>query len=1380
MKTNKMKVLYRAMLGSAFMLGASGAQAADIEIYKAGAQDGSVAVMLMLDQTQKMKAVLGKLNDGFSDYHNCSQSLSGSTDTLSIGGVSFATTFCRYNKADTWFLNIGSNMNNLFFPGRYKSYLDYIKETCEHRTGWTEYKCYDRLTKSKVALISLLMGNADKGIAALSDDKVIGLSSFSTYVPDGNPYAGKVRVVARRLDAKVSDGAGGQITQRLLLARTIAGVSEETNGSWSWDLLQKDKNSPIATAYAETAASLMGTTTKGTGLDVFGRKVTFAIADYFATCSSTDQAGLCKSTWKHTKSSWTSVLDWFFGVNAKGGKDELSKWIKEEYGSPKFFTRNDYPADTETTGDSDKGRFLETIYYYKDNSNKDLSIYDGLIFKSYFPYSGFSYADPNAVSGNNYVRPGLIQSQMSKVGTSADSRQCHGQGIYVLTAGTPELTNSNGNSYSTEFAVERVMQRSLANPNQTFADFNCAANAKLTDYAGILDVGTLRRNALWSCISNYSDRLNGASNPTGLTIKTAVAGVGRDFSYIPNTTANDLTNTTQLNAYLGKVNSADFSKRFLEIPDEQMKHDVKNAAKWGAYGGGGYYSVLSVNDIVDSVNNFINVIAKDIPAASASSVTIPVDALNSYELQNSAYSSQFQPTVSKAYPTWFGNVKKYKIVDGLIKDKLNAQIYEKTGLIKDSATDLWASASTDTTLTLHPVFQGGALNKLLLKENDKGDTVRALFTNRKCEAATDGATCTTNKSLKSIDKKYFSDDATKADPLRGYLMLLLGYDVSNPEIPSDIDLTTLKNRPELRQLGAVMHSDPVLLTQKGKIQVGTTSISTDDREDFLLFGSNQGLLHVVNASTGEEKLAFVPNEMLESDQKKVFLKKELTTGGTQNYLYGVDGPWTAYTEYVPTGAEGYLTVGKGKFSYASQAADGTASVNYAYGKQWVYGGLRMGGRSYYALDLGDISKPELKFQIDPVNQKIINSSGSNTVSALQYMGQSWSKPVVTRVKWEGSSRLVMLVGGGYDASGTVNCTDTLNTNKGYECNEYDQTNGTGAGVYMFDANNGELLWWVSSNASTVNTGAKEQALNVTDMKYSVVSSIKPVDRNGDGLTDHLYFGDLGGQLWRIDLNNNKVAGSSTAFATRAVKMLNLHESAGKSPRFYNVPVFSLFKDSASGMLAAVSIASGNRSRPLQQEGSSASWSEDGAYTVFDKDVIKSGLYSLDNASLVTKNLTKTGLVELTDAMRTKASGVTKVTATDAGWYYPFSSSEKRSQKVLTDLVAVNKQLLVSVYDSSKDGTVQGCNAGIKGETVIQRFCMPYGNCETELAKNKMYAGVGIVGITLGSKGSGDTNTRTVLNNACQGDNCTGADSSSKLKSDNTLTRKLRPARWYEQ
>ena len=53
--------------------------------------------------------------------------------------------------------------------------------------------------------------------------------------------------------------------------------------------------------------------------------------------------------------------------------------------------------------------------------------------------------------------------------------------------------------------------------------------------------------------------------------------------------------------------------------------------------------------------------------------------------------------------------------------------------------------------------------------------------------------------------------------------------------------------------------------------------------------------------------------------------------------YGIDGPWTAYTEYVTkgTGTNPEVTV-KG-------------------GKQWIYGGLRMGGRSYYALDLSDVT-----------------------------------------------------------------------------------------------------------------------------------------------------------------------------------------------------------------------------------------------------------------------------------------------------------------------------------------------------------------------------------------------------------------------------------------
>ena len=144
----------------------------------------------------------------------------------------------------------------------------------------------------------------------------------------------------------------------------------------------------------------------------------------------------------------------------------------------------------------------------------------------------------------------------------------------------------------------------------------------------------------------------------------------------------------------------------------------------------------------------------------------------------------------------------------------------------------------------------------------------------------------------------------------------------------------------------------------------------------------------------------------------------------------------------------------------------------------------MGGRSYYALDLSDVTSsggiPKIKFKIDP------EAVGAPT--ALTHMGESWSKPLITWVNWQGKRKLVMVVGGGYD--------------RAYESPDYAAEPSKGAGVYMFDADDGKLLWWASKHATNNATENK-----VGDLKYSVVSQIKAVDRNNDGLTDHFYFGD---------------------------------------------------------------------------------------------------------------------------------------------------------------------------------------------------------------------------------------------------------------------------------
>jgi type IV pilus assembly protein PilY1 len=49
---------------------------------------------------------------------------------------------------------------------------------------------------------------------------------------------------------------------------------------------------------------------------------------------------------------------------------------------------------------------------------------------------------------------------------------------------------------------------------------------------------------------------------------------------------------------------------------------------------------------------------------------------------------------------------------------------------------------------------------------------------------------------------------------------------------------------------------------------------------------------------------------------------------------------------------------------------------------------------------------------------------------------------------------------------------------------------------MFDALTGQLLWWTGANASGTVEGVV--STEVEDMKYSVVSQIRAVDRDSDG------------------------------------------------------------------------------------------------------------------------------------------------------------------------------------------------------------------------------------------------------------------------------------------
>ncbi|MFT5635177.1 MAG: type IV pilus assembly protein PilY1 [Cognaticolwellia sp.] len=229
----------------------------------------------------------------------------------------------------------------------------------------------------------------------------------------------------------------------------------------------------------------------------------------------------------------------------------------------------------------------------------------------------------------------------------------------------------------------------------------------------------------------------------------------------------------------------------------------------------------------------------------------------------------------------------------------------------------------------------------------------------------------------------------------------------------------------------------------------------------VVIGTNAGVLHMFEdkGDTVDENWAFMPKEFFKN------IKPLRQNYSTAEKIYGVDGNITSYT----------------------QDKNGDGIIN-GTDKVWIFFGLRRGGTSYYALDISDPSAPSKLWHIDA------SSTG------FSELGQSWSQPKLgyskVNITGSGDSAVaapVLFFGGGYDAKKDVNSPGTADA--------------IGRAIYMVDAGTGALKWSLApENASTTFSG--------TD---SIPSSIGILDSDGDGLTDRLYTGDTGGNVWRVDM-----------------------------------------------------------------------------------------------------------------------------------------------------------------------------------------------------------------------------------------------------------------------
>ena len=383
-------------------------------------------------------------------------------------------------------------------------------------------------------------------------------------------------------------------------------------------------------------------------------------------------------------------------------------------------------------------------------------------------------------------------------------------------------------------------------------------------------------------------------------------------------------------------------------------------------------------------------------------------------------------------------------------------------------------------------------------------------------------------------------------------------------------------------MGDPIHSQPIIV-----------NYSLTDSAVFV--ATNHGFLHSFDPATGEENFAIMPKDLMDN------LYDLYLDSSTFSHIYGLDGDMVLRT----VGSNIYL-----------------------------YVGMRRGGNNYYAFDITSKTNPKLMFKIEGGAGDFVN------------LGQTWSKPTVTKIKVGATSRNVLIFGGGYDEdqdSKLLRSSDTV-----------------GNSVFIVDADSGELIWSASKT---------DADLNLPEMEYSIPARISVIDRNNDGLADHMYVADMGGQLFRLDIHN----GESVVDLVTGGLLANFAGDIEKdNRRFYYGPDISEISLGAEHYYAVV-LGSGFRAHPLNTT------INDHFYMIKDD-----GVFTLDADGEFGLPSTPLGLSDLYDATEhflTSSDSVAKELAFEQfaesrGWYISLKTG---GEKVLASPLILDYQVIFTTY-----------------------------------------------------------------------------------------------------
>lgn len=528
-------------------------------------------------------------------------------------------------------------------------------------------------------------------------------------------------------------------------------------------------------------------------------------------------------------------------------------------------------------------------------------------------------------------------------------------------------------------------------------------------------------------------------------------------------------------------------------------------------GNGRYFTTDNTSGLVDALKSIlVEILAENTTFATPS---VAVSAYNNLGYRNDLYYALFRPAEGAR---WVGNVKRYRAetttdangntITQIVDKNGQPAIDESTGFFRDNSSSFWSS------LDGRDVEKGGVAGTLNEPANRKIFTWTAADRSPSASTGSEALSSQLNENNSALTQALLgvnsSEARTKAIQWgRG----------QNPDSPAQAR----------RQLADVLHNEPRLVAYKTDEDLERAGTATSPEQLYMFFGTNEGFIHAVDPSSGQEKFAFIPKELLPNLSAYYQNPK-----GSDQKRYGMDGQFNLWVEY------GDLDINAK-----------TRSIS----KSYLYAGMRRGGKNYYALDVTNIDQPKLKWVIK-----------GGATPGFEKLGQTWSTPKLANIKLNGTQTKVLVFTGGYDPQQD---NDSPNTPLAGDTQ--------GNALYIVNAETGQLIWRAGHSSET---GAD---LKLAEMTHSMPADPVIIDANGDGLADIIYAVDARAQVFRFDIDNASSSASALATGGRIAKLGG--DTALDNRRFFSMPDVAMVRERGGKSYFAIAIGSGYRAHPLNED-----------------------------------------------------------------------------------------------------------------------------------------------------------------------------------------------------